>query len=446
MKATRKDVIKNVKEILDNNPQIDKCFYPIIQEFFIRLVDQIDLERDKLDIYIDRYKKLKRMKFNKIGGYGYYRYKDIDGEERLDGRSEIIYSIDYLKYILLGNKEKIEEFINTAFHEQGHCIQSFRDNEGFFYSGLESAEVSIYAKKREKQGIMINELAEIINSHRLTNGNLNEGIYHGYKNMQPLEKVFCSSLGITEEELGNLQMYGRDVYESVIEKKIGKEHKEYITAFEKALDVIYLATENNLLIQIENINNISNELLKIRLENLKDNFEIKQLASIIIDKEKRDTYFLTFVKKYITIYELPMIIKDDIKKDIINMTDMIENIIKEKRINVVQLQKEIYKLKKEEEKRNSKAKVYDNSELQELLISSMQNYDCSKFPLAIRIQLALCKKLGNIKRDARGKNVYSVTEVKSSKKFRNNMKLSPENYKKHNPKEHICFKKGNRER
>ena len=77
--------------------------------FFIRLVDQFDFGKEQLDIYINRFSNLSEIKFDRIGGGGYFKYKRKDNEDKREKYSEIVYEIDYLKDILLGKKNKKEK-------------------------------------------------------------------------------------------------------------------------------------------------------------------------------------------------------------------------------------------------------------------------------------------------------------------------------------------------
>lgn len=426
---TRNIVISKVQKMLNNNPQIDEVFKPIIEEFFVRLTEQFNFSENELDGKLNKYNELKSMNFYKgeerkkgfliqqviknTGRFMYsWNYNDITKKIYIKDK-RINFDVDYLKSILLGNKKVIEEFIDLTFHEQGHFIQLH--NEDMSYNnGLEatSFKQGIDYISWKDQGKIINEFAEIINAKRLSKGNLNEKKYSGYEDIQSIARVIFSSLGISDKQLGKLQMegIGRQNYEKFIEQKVGKDYIEPLIAMEDALDSIdairtemlssnlftNIELEKNMAIQFETINTISNEMIKRRIEILGENINIGEYAKIIIDKKIRDENLSKALK--IFKLKLPIGFKINIEPDIC------ENIKQYTDKN--KLQYEIEKLQKEHNEENSESIEYDNTELINKMIELAQNYDISKFSLKDRIELTICKNISKFR------NIFIKSNVK----------------------------------
>lgn len=428
---TRKDIIEKVQYILKNNSQIGKIFEPIIEEFLVRLVEQFNFNEKELDEIINKYKDLKSMEFYKgeetgrkqvckdSGCFNFFcNYDDMIRRIKISDK-RIYLDRDYLKYILLGKKDEIESFIETSFHEQGHFIKFISEgmcynnglNEVFFTKGFDYISWM-------SQGNIINEFAQIINAKRLSKGNLNEKNYNGYQDIQCIARTLFSSLGISDEKLGELQIKGikRQDYEKYIEQKIGKDYKKYLIAMEDALDSIYsinieMSNTNlfksrelrrNLAMQIETINSLSNEMIKRRMEKLGENPNVTDLAKIIIDKRIRDENLSKALKQFKS--QLPIGFKIKIQPNMIGQ-------YKDNK----QLQQEIDEIQEQDDAKKSLAIEYDNNILISEITQLAQSYDISKFTLKDRIYLTICKNIGNIRR------IFNKTSTKllSEKSFTN---------------------------
>lgn len=427
---TREEVISKVQKMLNKNSQIDSVFTPIIEEFFVRLEEQYNFNEQELDERINKYNKLKSINFyegegvnnlfmfrKEVGQFEVFcRYDDIARRIKISDE-KINIDIVFLKALLLRDKNKIENFINTSFHEQGHFIQFISDNMSATI-GFNRIEFKprIDCIEYLECGIMVNEIAEVINAELLTKGNLKENVvYTGYGIMQPISKVVFYSLGMTDKKIAELQMKGngREDYEKYIEKKIGDDYKIPLVSMENALDTIDATSckmmnknfiigkklKQNMLAQFKTINTVSNEMIKRRIEKLGENPNITELAQIAIDKEKRDKSMLDALKQFK--FLLPIGFKIDIESNII------ENIVG-KQVDINQLQNEIDKVQLKERTERESTINYDNCELINRMMQLVQNYDLSKLSLKNRIELTMCKHLGNIKRmitEPRGKQL-----------------------------------------
>lgn len=416
---TRKSIIVKVEKMLNNNPQIDTVFKPIIEEFFVRLSEQFNFSEQELDERINKYNELKSMSFykgeeikkgfivNKYAGCFTFsvNYSDTDRRIKISNK-RINLDVDYLKYVLLGNKVEIEDFIESVFHEQGHFIQ-FISQDMYHNNGLNK---TYFIKAFDhislrNQGKITNEFAEVINARILSKGNLNQKNYNGYQNVQSIARTIFSSLGISDKKLGELQMKGtgRQAYEEYIEQKVGKDYRESLLAMENALDTIYAINgemlntnlftsrelKRNMAMQFETINTLSNEMIKRRIAALGETPNVADSAKIIIDKRIRDKNLSKALKQFK--FELPIGFNINIESNII------ESILA-KNIDENQLQKEIEKLQAQENAQKSIAIKYDNNELINKIMLIAQSYDISKFPLKDRIELTICKNIGNLRR------------------------------------------------
>ena len=432
---TREEVISKVQKMLNKNFQIDSVFAPIIEEFFVRLEEQYNFNEQELDKRINKYNKLESINFSegevtkklfmierKSGQFEYsWRYDDIARRIKIYNE-KIDVDIDFLKALLLRDKNEIERFINISFHEHGHLIQFISDNMSST-SGFNRTEFKprIDYIEQLRSGTIVNEIAEIINAELLTKGNLERDVYSGYRRMQPISKVVFCSFGMTDKKLAELQMKGngREDYEKYIEEKIGNDYKIPLVSMENALDTIYATSckmmnknfvtgkylKQNMLVQFKPINTVSNEMIKRRIEKLGKNPNITELAQIAIDKEKRDESMLDALKQFK--FQLPIGFKIDIESNII------ENIVG-KQVDINQLQNEIDKVQLKERTERESTINYDNCELINRMMQLAQNYDLSKLSLKNRIELIMCKHLGNIKRMITEPKVKQLPEKSSA--------------------------------
>lgn len=174
---TRKEISNKVKQMMNRNSQIDSFFEPIIEEFFIRLVEKFNFNEQELDENLNKYGALDSMVWintkgiekGEVGFFDFTVHYDDSDKMIMINNKQIKISVEYLKSILLGDKNEIENCINTAFHEQGHFIQLLIQDDSY-YIGLLKCTI----KKEDDdficygQGCSINEFAEIINAYRLT--------------------------------------------------------------------------------------------------------------------------------------------------------------------------------------------------------------------------------------------------------------------------------------
>lgn len=278
---------------------------------------------------------------------------------------------------------------------------------------------------------MTNEFAEVINAQKLTKGFLDDHIiYDGYGVMQKLNRAMIYSLGISEEELADFQMkgIGRDEYESRIEQILGKNNKPLLVALEDTIDTTYNIIEDicnkkkgsiskaelkaNLKLQLKNFTEISNKILELRIEKLGKEPDIKEIAKIIRDKEKRDKNLKKAVREYgIAFFRY---FKIGLKPNMLEEygPDLLKTLEGQKRIREV-----IREIDKEERKNRDMVR-YDNKELIEKIFQAVHNYDISKLPISNKekIVLIMCKKVGELKifLKNRGKNIKLIPEYAST--------------------------------
>ena len=200
----REKVKKLVKEVVDKN-KLQSCFIPIIEEFFFRVADQLEWNDEELNNAIKRYEQVVNIKFVNFykirAGIPIKKYKEKCADTVYKVYNEKIsmrFDIDYLKGILEFDKEKIEKFINTAMHEQGHSIQ-YQKKENNVSSGF--SEFKIINQDGIKRIFLsdriIDEFAEIINEARLVNGNIRSDKYSGYEDIQIAGKIIINSSRIS---------------------------------------------------------------------------------------------------------------------------------------------------------------------------------------------------------------------------------------------------------
>lgn len=203
---------------------------------------------------------------------------------------------------------------------------------------------------------------------------------------------------------------GREAYEKFIEQKVGKDYTKYLIAIEDALDTIWGISEQiqntklfikkelkqNLAMQFETINVLSKHILEKRISKLGENPDITELASIALEKKKRDKNLLDSIKEFK--WKLPIGFKINLE------VNMLEEAI-EINVDKNQLENEIAKLEEQEKTKQDSAIQYDNQSLVNRLIQLAQNYDISKFPTKDRIELLICKKMGALKRKFQNRNI-----------------------------------------
>ena len=427
---TKIQIIDKVNKMFQNNEKIDKAFYPIIEEFFARLAEEFSLSEQELDKKIDQYGKIEAIKFEKLkegearNCSNLFHFNDQINEFEGITDLNVSFSISDLKNILLGNKNELDKFIETAFHEFGHSIQLNYKKE-FAFSGLAKTYYSAEKQKSYTQGKMINEIAEVISSQRLMHGNLIDEVY-GYKAYRELGKAIITSLGISEKELSELQMkeMGREEYEKCIEQKLGKGYEPSLMAIESAFDTVHsiINTEKindeskqNIGIQLKNINFLCNDILKKRIINAGKN-NITELALISIDNKDKNRYISNVINKYENVLPEKFEINNDVIdliKETSPLTDMealnkeIDRIENERIINLL-----------------DDCNSYNNEYLANKIIESMRSIDISKYPLKQRIELSIYKKIGNIKGKFEGTKIQKLPEktYSSFKERRNKFK------------------------
>lgn len=373
------------------NPQIDRCFQPIIEEFFIRLVDQYNLNSDELDEKLNKFNRLV-IKFDDsiddlTGNFKSYLKFYRDTNTYLLNHSEIKLNKGFINYIISENREKIEQFINIAFHEQGHAVQSLLE-ESTWNDGLCQNKYTFNDKNEGKlltQGKIINEFAEVINSYKLQFGNLDKEEYLGYIYIQDLCRAIISSLGISEEVLAELQMKGkgRTDYENYVRYNVGKDYKMPLIQLENALDDIYSFmieddkdSENGTKIKekialvFETIKYLTGEMLKSRFNNLKNKSDMKELALIYIDKVNRDESLLKTFNKFVT--KFPKEFRIDLQQN------LFEQLFDNNSIDMNKLEYEVDHIIQNETSKKVIKKQYNNNILIDKIIESIKKYDIEK--------------------------------------------------------------------
>lgn len=407
----KREEIKNiVKEVADKN-KLRRCFIPIIEEFFIRGADQLKWNKEELGDAIIRFEKVVNIKFADMYERRHiikkYKEQSAFTSYRLKKQKiSVFFDIDYLKGILEFDKEKIEEFINTAMHEFGHSIQCQKEKNKVNSGFREDRIINKYGINRvSTRDCMINELAEVINATRLENGNIENDKYLGYEEIQTAGKIILNSFGISELELADLQFQpkAREEYEKLIANKLdGIPSELYRNSFGEILDAIYkFSTDenqrDNLILQIDSLQNLSKELIEKRFNNIMINSDntLKNFARLCIGQQEKEKalkkLFYQFNIKdselkinsnrnpYIMLFELGYELKE------IEKFHEIES--EEKR-------------KIQDQKNKQNKNHYDNEELIEKLYQSFLKYPIRKVPLKYKPGVILSKNNGKKKRRA----------------------------------------------
>lgn len=419
----REKIKKLVKEVVDKN-KLQNCFIPIIEEFFFRVADQLDWDDEELNKAIRRYEKVKNIKFvnfdkiRTVIPFIKYKEKCADNVYRLySGKISIHFDVDDLKGILEFDKEKIENFINNAMHEQGHSIQ-YSKKENKLNSGFsENKIINKYGIKRiSSRNCIINEFAEVINTSRLKNGNIENDKYFGYEAIQTAGKIILNSLGISEIQLADLQFQpnAREEYENLIANNLGRIPSEmYRDSFGKILDAIYKFSidtiydeeedififsnnekqRQNFILQIDSLQTLSKDLFEKRFYDIIRNSDnaLKDLAKLSIEQGHAESELaLLFDEFNIESSEL----KINESKDIHTMLSALGYDDK--------YLEELYDIECDElikmQNQKDKQKTYDNEELIEKLYQSFLKYPIRKVPLRDRRGVILSKINGLKKR------------------------------------------------
>lgn len=294
----REKITIAVRNVVEKN-KLEKCFLPIIEEFFFRVADQCKWEEHDFKTAINEFGKVINITFSNmpknIGAHTDYRCNNT---------ISIHFNVNKLKRILKFDKCEIENFIKTAMHELGHAIQ-FKRKDSYItknlyyllYSGFRVSKINCKNQNFiSTTSTMINEFAETINANRLQNGHIEDTKKRGYPEIQNAGKVVVSSLGITELELADLQYKSREEYEKFIACRLGlNSTKMYIDSFEEILDSIENFSGNmeqrrNFISQIESLQTLSKKIFEERFENITENSNdiLGDLAKLSIDKENKD--------------------------------------------------------------------------------------------------------------------------------------------------------------
>ena len=405
----KREEIKNiVKEVVDKN-KLQRCFIPIIEEFFIRGADQFKWNKEELGDAIIRFEKVVNIKFVDMYERRHiikkYKEKGAFTSYRLKNQKiSVFFDIDYLKGILEFDKEKIEEFINTAMHELGHSIQYQKEKNKVNSGFREDRTINKYGINRvSTRDCMINELAEVINATRLENGNIENDRYLGYEEIQTAGKIMLNSFGISELELADLQFQSnaREKYENFIAKKLdGISSELYRNSFGEILDAIYkFSTDenqrDNLILQIDSLQNLSKELIEKRFYNIIRNSDntLKDLAQLSIEQGNAETELEWIFDEF-------NIESSELKK---NGSKNIHTMLSELGYDDKYLV-ELYDMECDElikiQNQKDKPKKYDNEELIEKLYQSFLKYPIRKVPLKYKPGVILSKINGKKKRRA----------------------------------------------
>lgn len=397
-----------VKKLVDKN-KLQKCFIPIIEEFFFRVADQLEWKDERLNNAISRYEKVVDIKFiNMFERESLFKkYKKniaITQYNRNTKRISVYFDIDELKSILEFDKEKIENFINNAMHEQGHVIQ-IEENESKFNDGFREIKNIGDFKNRifSSKDTIINEFVEVINAVRLQNGNIERDKYYGYKEIQTAGRIILNSFGISELELANLQFEpnAREAYESLIANKLRSVPSEiYRDSFGEILDAIYNFSNDenqrdNLILQIDSLQILSKKIFEERFNDImiNSNNTLRDLAKLRIDQEEKSIALMILFDEF-NIKESELQINDG--RDIHTM-------LSEQGYNDEYLE-ELYdieceeKIKNQEQTNKQNEKHYDNEEVIEKLYQSFLKYPIRKVPLKDRPRVILSKIIGKMKR------------------------------------------------
>lgn len=399
MDMAKEDIVNIVENSIQKGSNISKCFYPLITEFFVRLVYQYKLGKEELNTYINRFNQLNTIEFG-----------DVDGEYDFE-KEKITVNKKYLKRMLLKNRKGAERFIYVMFHELGHLTKHIKQNGKCYQVGLSNI---IYGNDKDNNWTAkpdnMDEYAETINADILTNLRYKEDYYE----VELIGRTIMSAFSISKEKLAYLQLQGRDKYENYISEKFGEKGLEYLIKLENALDEIMeifkssshsQESKQNLAEKLNYIYDITNNVFRIRLNNLDPNTDVSKLAQIILDKQSRDESFNESMQQFnLDSYER---INNMEQFGFLYGTDSnfaenrYQNIFEKSLISKFdknQLEHEIERIKRG--KKSSTRVKYDNTELINFLIKEFKDYDISEFSLKDRIELVLCKKIGEI----RGRN------------------------------------------
>lgn len=402
----REKIKRLVKEIVEEN-KLQDCFNPIIEEFFFRVADQLDWDDEKLNVAISRYKKVVDIKF--VNMYEreslLIKYKKQGARTEYEygkRRTTIYFDVDDLKSILEFDKEKIENFINNAMHEQGHSIQVQEKGNKVNFGFCEHKIINKFGRYMwDSRDRMINEFAEVVNADRLQNVNIKKYEYFGYENIQTAAKIVLSSLGMSELELANLQFEpnAREEYEKLIANKLGSIPSEiYRDSFGEILDAIYNFSldkkqRENLILQIDSLQILSKELFEKRFNDIIINSSniVKDLARLSINQKEKDFELKRLFNEF-------NIKETELK---INNGRNIYNMLSELGYDDRYLD-ELYYAELDElletPNENDKQKHYDNEELIERLYQSFLKYPIKKVPLKDVPGVILSKIIGKVKR------------------------------------------------
>lgn len=406
----REKVKKLVKEVVDKN-KLQSCFIPIIEEFFFRVADQLEWNDEELNNAIKRYEQVVNIKFVNFykirAGIPIKKYKEKCADTVYKVYNEKIsmrFDIDYLKGILEFDKEKIEKFINTAMHEQGHSIQ-YQKKENNVSSGF--SEFKIINQDGIKRIFLsdriIDEFAEIINEARLVNGNIRSDKYSGYEDIQRAGKIIINSFGINELELADLQFKpnAREEYENLITNNLGRIPSEmYRDSFGKILDSIFNLSNDekqrqNFILQIDSLQTLSKDLFEKRFYDVIRNSDntLKDLAKLSIEQGNAN-------RELALLFDEFNIESSELK---INESKDIHTMLSELGYDDKYLE-ELWDIECDElmkmQNQKDNQKDYDNEELMERLYQSFLKYPIRKVPLKDRPGVILSKINGMKKRRA----------------------------------------------
>lgn len=300
-----REIINNEMEKLIEKNRLEKCFLPIIEEFFFRTAEQCNWEEYDFKVAINKFEKVRNIKFanfwqRKLLFLKQKSFCAVTQYCSSNNSISILFDIDQLKGILKFDKSQIENFINDAMHELGHALQFKRkDNyltkniNDLLYGGFKQSYINTETQDFiNNQSIMINEFAEVTNADRLQNGNISENKKRGYDNIQNAGQIVLSSLGITALEFANLQFKGREDYEKFVASRLGlASYKTYIDGFEEILDAIANNMKRKKFIsQIDSLQTLSRKIFEERFKNIIENSNdiLGDLAKLTIDKENKD--------------------------------------------------------------------------------------------------------------------------------------------------------------
>lgn len=304
----REKINKEIENLIEKN-RLEKCFLPIIEEFFFRVADQCNWDEYDFKVAINKFEKVRNIGFTNFWETTLLILKQKECAAATQYCSSnnsisIFFDIDQLKGILKFDKSQIENFINDAMHELGHALQPKRKDHylskninDLLYFGFKIYEINpenqIYIDDRST---ILNEFAEVINADRLQNGYISENKKRGYPDIQNAGQIVLSSLGITALEFANLQFKGREDYEKFVANRLRlPSYKTYIDGFEEILDAIDTFSNsknqrNNFISQIDSLQTLSKKIFEERFNNIIENSNdiLGDLAKLIIDKEDKN--------------------------------------------------------------------------------------------------------------------------------------------------------------